>query len=75
MKLKQIKANVTELTFNDGTVVLFSYETAVAACTGNGYIRTEQKYSQTTTKHINQWINGARVETVPQAVIDNLIKG
>ena len=33
MKLKQIGSNMTELHLNNGTIVLFSYETPVAAFT------------------------------------------
>jgi len=38
-----------------------------------GFVRTETKYSRTTSKHINQWLDGAKAETVPQATIDALL--
>ena len=73
MRLKQIGSNQTELIFNDGTHVLFSYETPVAVSTVDGIFITEQKYSNTTTKHINKWCNGISLRTtVPQHAIDTL---
>lgn len=60
MKLKQIAANVTELTIND-TNVMFSYETPVAGWNDNGAFRTNEKFSVTTTKHINKYLAGLGV--------------
>jgi hypothetical protein len=73
LKLKTLGANRTELTLDDGTVVLFSYSTPVAAhVPGVGYVRTEQSWSRTTAKHIGQW--GAReAPTRPQAFFDALV--
>ena len=73
MKLTPLAKNVTELTTNDGTVVLFSYETPVAAeLPAGGFVRTAKGYSQTTTKHINKWLDGRHADFVPQAEIDAL---
>ena len=73
MKLKQIGSNQTVLLIN-GTVVFFSYETPVAARLACGaLIRTETKYSVTTSKHINKWLQGCDYETVPQYRIDCLL--
>lgn len=73
MKVKSLGSNKTELHLNDGTIILFSYETPVAACLGTGgFIRTDKKYSVTTSKHITQWLNGANAETVPQSELDVL---
>ena len=75
MRLKQIGSNQTEIIFNDGTHVLFSYETPVAVSTVDGIFVTEQKYSNTTTKHINKWCNGISLRTtVPQDNINTLVK-
>ena len=74
MKLKQIGSNQAELTTN-GMVVLFSYSTPVAAMLPSGrYVKTSTKYSVTTTKHINKWLQGVgdSVELVEQSFIDNL---
>lgn len=74
MKLNNIKANVTEIIHNDGTVIMFSYNTPVAARLPNyDYVRTSEYYSRTTSKHINQWLNGVNAEIVEQDFIDNLV--
>jgi len=73
MKIKPVGSNMTELQLDD-VHVLFSYETPVAACVfGKGFVRTEQWYSQTTTRHINKWLDGVDAPEVPQAAIDALI--
>ena len=74
MKLTPIAANRTQLNLNDGTEVFFSYETPVAAKLPNyDYIRTATKWSQTTTRHINQWLEGVIATEVKQEVLDNLV--
>ncbi len=74
MKLRPIAANQTEVTFNNGARVLFSYETPVAAWDplGGCYLKTEQHYSATTTRHINAWIGPGYMD-VPQSEIDDLV--
>jgi len=75
MRIKPIAANQTELHDISGTVVLFSYETPVAALLPSGrYVRTATKYSVTTTKHVNKWLQGvSNIETVEQDFIDGLV--
>ena len=74
MKLKQLGSNQTELDLGD-VQVFFSYETPVAARTDTGaLVRTSTKYSVTTTKHINKWLNGCEAAEVPQAVINDLVE-
>ena len=77
MRLKQVTITSTEIELADGTCVLFSYSTPVAALVpGKGWIRTEAKYSTTTTKHINSWLRdncGGTVQTVPQWDLDQLV--
>ena len=76
MRLKQIGSNQTEIIFNDGTHVFFSYETPVCVSTVDGLFVTEDKYSNTTTKHINKWCNGiSNRNTVPQTTIENMVSG
>ena len=79
MKLRTIGPNQTEITFNNGEVVFFSYTTPVAAldpCGGCGWIKTEEHYSATTSRHVSQWIpKGAKVTTVPQSTLNNLVGG
>ena len=36
--------------------IFFSYSTAVAGLDDKGFFKTAQKYSSTTTKHINKWL-------------------
>ena len=56
MKLKQIGANQTEITFLDESQIFFSYEQAVCVRNGDGCFVTTEKYSRTTSKHINNWV-------------------
>lgn len=57
MKIKSIAANQTEVTLSNGDILLISYSTPVAAfVSGRGILRTNKKWSSTTTKHINQFI-------------------
>ena len=73
MKLRNIGSNMVEV---DGPLatILFSYSTPVAACMsdGSGFVRTDKRWSVTTTRHINKWLAGAEARTVPQAVLDDL---
>jgi hypothetical protein len=73
MKLKPLKANMTELEI--GTItILFSYKTPVAYHDGQKFYKTEQHYSRTTLKHITTWLNGAHAVTCPQSQLDQLIQ-
>ena len=73
MKIKQIASNMTELEI-PGATVLFSYSTPVACRTSScDYYRTEYKWSQTTTRHINKWLDGVVAETKPQEFFNNLV--
>ena len=86
MKLQSFAVNRTLLSFDDGTEILFSYETPVAGYSNKlGYVKTNQWYSSTTTRHINRYfhdvwkcsLNSYReedVKTVDQSVINNLIR-
>jgi len=73
MKLNQIAANVTELNFKNHRV-LFSYDTLVAYQYKAIYFRTSSFHSATTTKHINNWLNGIIAQEIEQDKIDKLIK-
>jgi hypothetical protein len=79
MTIKAIAANQTELTLDNGDTVFFSYQTPVAAfVSGKGILRTEEKFSQTTTKHINAFIQRTNpkstVTIVAQSEIEALTK-
>ena len=87
MKLIPITANMTELqvgNINDSYLtydlrILFSYQTPVAysylTSKGRQYFYTKEKYSKTTTKHINSWLPKAQAEEVEQYVIDDVVNG
>ena len=78
LSINRLGFSEVELSFSDGTLVLFSYNTPVAARVPNGQVfRTSQKHSKTTTKHINGWItkHGFRfVVEKPQEFFDNLLE-
>ena len=65
-----IKSNVTEIAIN-GKIIMFSYQTPVAGYDDLGAFRTEQKYSVTTSRQINQYLGGKDIgRVVPQSYID-----
>lgn len=73
MKLNHLASNKNEITLADGTQVLFSYATPVAAWVNGEYFKTAKKWSNTTTRHINSWTHLATEK--PQEYFDNLIRG
>ena len=80
MKLKQIGNNQSLISYNNGTDVLFSYETPVAGyILGEGYFVSEQYYSKTTSKHVNAFINNAAqaldCEIKPKKVEQSFVEG
>ncbi len=70
MNLTPIKANMTELRIlrnNEVVRILFSYQTPVALQSQSlGLMKTSQKWSRTTSKHITQWINEMHGGMVPR---------
>ena len=76
MKLTPIAANQTEVSYNNGTQVFFSYRTPVAAyLPSQGYIRTAKKWSVTTSRHINKWLGGVNnVTEDTQEQLNNLVE-
>ena len=74
MNLTPIGTNRTQLDLKDGTSVLFSYSTPVAALTDNGYYRTSKKWSVTTSRHIDKWLQGAAYKEQPQEFFNYFIK-
>lgn len=60
--------NKTEITLGNGSDLLFSYTTLVGVMTSTGKIYIcEEKYSRTTTRHINQWLCGCQAEKIKQS--------
>ena len=75
MKLTPLASNQNLIELKNGTIILFSYKTPVAAhIPGQGYVRTNHKWSVTTSKHINRWLRGViGVASVDQSYLDNLV--
>ena len=71
MNIKPLGSNQTELEIK-GARVLFSYSTPVACESVGKRYRTDKKWSQTTSRHINAWLGGAEAEEVPQEFFENL---
>ena len=73
MKIKQIASNMTEATVNNITL-LYSYETPVAGYDDQGAFRTDEKFSRTTSKHINKYLGGKDVgRVISQADIEGMV--
>ena len=72
MKLKKLGSNMTLIKMND-CEILFSYETPVAALrySDHEYLRTDLFWSVTTSRHINQWLQGVEAQEISQ---DDLYK-
>lgn len=78
VKLRKINDNTHELEMGEGTEILFSYQTPVAAFVrGVGYIATDAYHSKTTSAHINAWTGRKLPDTkrVPSELIDALLSG
>ena len=78
LRLKQIGSNKTELTYRnengEDITILFSYQTPVAGYDEHGAFRTDEKFSVTTSKHINQYLGGKDVgRTIPQVDIEGMV--
>jgi len=73
MHLNNISKNVSEIKNSKGTI-LFSYNTPVAVITQDGNVlRTDRKYSKTTSKHINQWLGSLDAKEVTQEDINKYV--
>lgn len=71
MKLRVLGPNQTEVEA-DGAIVLFSYNTPVAAQIGSDFFVTDKKFSTTTTKHINTWLAGKKPARKDQSFFDTI---
>ena len=76
MKLKKVGLNETELELGEKTV-LVSYSTPVAChISGEGFFKTDTKWSVTTSKHITRFLNrhgGSKFEVMPQVWFNQLL--
>ena len=74
MQVKSIGSNQTQVSAN-GCRVLYSYETPVALEAPSGkYYKTDQKWSVTTSKHINRFVGGSPI-LVSQDLLDDWQSG
>jgi hypothetical protein len=73
MKVKNLGANKTEIVIDDRHKIFVSYETPVAARIGAKFYRTSEKFSRTTSKHINQWLDGVNAEEKEQSFFNELL--
>ena len=72
MKIKPIKKNQTILIKDNGNEIFFSYETPVCGFINNQYMVTSKKWSTTTNKHINNFLQGREAIKKDQSFFDNL---
>jgi hypothetical protein len=74
LKLKPIASNMNLIDTPD-LIVLFSYSTPVACYDKRSldYYRTSKKWSMTTSRHINKWLDGVQAKEMPQDYFDNLL--
>jgi hypothetical protein len=72
MNLRPIAANQNEVTTKKARV-LFSYRTPVAAWVDGMAYRTEKRWSVTTSRHINKWLDGTEAREMPQSFFDALV--
>ena len=58
-----------------GLSILFSYQTPVAGWDDKGAFRTQEKFSPTTSKHINKYLGGKDIgRMVPQSYIVKIVE-
>lgn len=73
--LVNLSPNANQVTIGRKSI-LFSYETPVALhIYGVGFFRTGERFSKTTSKHINKWLGDLRnVSTVSQDQLLHMIE-
>ena len=76
LSLNPIRNNMTELSTPEA-LILFSYKTPVACRLDKdmNWYKTSKKWSKTTSRHINQWLDGIHASEKPQEFFDNLTNG
>ena len=73
LRAQSIGSNQLEIQHGENRY-LVSYKTPVAVYIKNaGYFRTTTKFSRTTSKHINKWLNGAAAGDIPQNVLEDMM--
>lgn len=75
MRLQIVGSNMTVLSLDDGTQVLFCHDVPVAALLACGdYVMTTQYHSQETSKGILQWLDGVKAVPCGQDFFDKLVQ-
>jgi hypothetical protein len=76
LSVKPVASNMTLLE-TPKHIVLFSYATPVASFDKSTYSfnRTSKKWSKTTTRHINKWLDGVKAIDQSQDYFDSLLGG
>jgi hypothetical protein len=75
MKVNHVGSNQTEIELSNGTTVLYSYSTPVAAFVpGRGGLVSSTKYSANTSRHVSKAIArwGCEKTVVDQSEIDDI---
>ena len=80
MKVTPIGSNMTQID-TEKYEILFSYQTPVAFVKTvwnediqKKYFKTNKRWSVTTTKHINKWLNGNKAQIIDQTILDSLLE-
>jgi len=76
-QLEGPRGNATELVYDDGRKLLFSYETLVGGYHPDlGWVRTAKTYSISTEKHLRNYFNNvADPQIVPEDILEKLSVG
>jgi hypothetical protein len=74
MRIHRLGNNETEVVLKDGTVLFISYDTPVAMYCPIKimHFRTDTKWSVTTSKHINKWLNGVKSRPIKQQELTDI---
>ena len=73
MQLRPIGSNMNEIVVK-GKSILFMFDICRAPADENGAFRTDEKFSVTTSKHINKYLGGKDVgRVVEQSWIEGLV--
>lgn len=72
-RIEVLNANVAVLYLTNYTV-LYSDNTPVACMNvaGKKYFRTSEFHSESTSKHIDEWLNGREADEMDQEFFENL---
>jgi hypothetical protein len=73
MYINSLALHKNELVVNADFVILFSYNTPVACIKDGNFYKTSQKHSTTTTRHINDWLEGEIAIELPQKWFNELV--